>query len=99
MGARDFSSFADGATAKAAFQNAREQAIAEHGNRRNGTVSEKSDFVMVDKPAHLGDDERAILRHAFGLLSERDDIDDKYGPAGCIQVKPGRFLFFGMAPD
>ena len=25
-------------------------------------------------------------------------IDDKWGPAGCIKVGKGQFLFFGWAP-
>jgi hypothetical protein len=36
-----------------------------------------------------------------GALMDLDDdrISDKWGPAGCIELEPGRYLFFGYAPE
>lgn len=99
MGARDFSSFADGATPSKAFEAAKAEARVKYGERYTGSVAEKGSFKTVPTPPAIAGDEQEVLRHAFSLIAEDDDLDDKYGPAGCMQVRPGRWLFFGMAPD
>jgi hypothetical protein len=43
----------------------------------------------------MGQDPKAFVEH----LLEDDDprVADKWGPAGCIKVAEGEYLFFGWA--
>ena len=94
MGAENFSYTAKGKTAKEAFAAARSQAQYDHGHSGySGTIAEKSEFVMIDVPAGKNPDEYAEL-----LVHHGDErIDDKWGPAGCIEIADGEYLFFGWA--
>ena len=104
MGAYDFYSEAVGKTAQEAFALAVEDAAYEHGHGGyTGTIAEKSEFVMIKLPT--GQDAH---RYAEQLVHGNDDrIDDKWGPAGCIDMGPEplprgkrkchRYLFFGWA--
>lgn len=42
--------------------------------------------------------QKSAIAGALMDLSDRR-IDDKWGPAGCIELKPGLFLFFGWASE
>ena len=94
MGAEIFFQVGKRATADKAFREAREQAAWEHGHGGyTGTLAEKSDFVMIRCPE--GVDPR---KYADDLVNNDDPrIDDKWGPAGCIKLEEGRYLFFGWA--
>lgn len=94
MGAQTFISCAKGKTAAEAFTAARAAAQWERGHGGyTGTVAEKHEFVVIDVPAGVdpGDHARALI--------ENDDqrIYDKWGPAGCVKLPDGEWIFFGWA--
>jgi hypothetical protein len=94
MGAQDFTSTAKGKTAQEAFNNATEQARYEYGHGGySGTIAEKHEFVMyVPKPGQTpGEMVDAFEKDWSGPYA------DKWGPAGCIDLGDGEFLFFGSA--
>lgn len=94
MGACDFSQYGKGKNANEAFQSARDQAAWEHGHGGyTGTLAEKHDFVLIPLP-----EGRKPMDYAYELLNDGDPrVDDKWGPAGCIDCGEGTYLFFGMA--
>lgn len=94
MGAQTFATVAKGKTAQKAFDHARDEAAWEHGHGGyTGTIAEKSNFVMI--PAVEGE---KPMDTAERLIDEGDPrVDDKWGPAGCIDCGDGKYLFFGWA--
>lgn len=96
MGAEQFIEESDGKTAKEAFFKAVEQALYDYGHRGyTGTIAEKDSFVMIPLPTS---DCRSPRAYAQKLIDEGDArIDDKWGPAGCIDLGNGKYLFFGWA--
>ena len=96
MGATTFMTHAKGKTAKEAFLAAREEACYERGHGGyTGTIAEKDRFTMIQVP---GDAHPA--EYAGKLIDDRDSrVDDKWGPAGCIQLSKDEFLFFGWASE
>jgi hypothetical protein len=94
MGAQDFFVRQKGKTAEAAFSDAVDQAKHEHGHGGyTGTIAEKFSFVMIGMPP--GEDP---IVYADKLLNGDDNrVCDKWGPAGCIKIADGEWLFFGMA--
>jgi hypothetical protein len=97
MGANVFGTTAFGKTAKDAFRNAKNAARAdmdeEDDDGYTGTVLEKESFVMIDVPKGVDPYEYAAK------LIDKDDprIYEKWGPAGCVQVGPDTWHFFGWA--
>lgn len=96
MGAEQFNHAAHGKTALAAFQAAVKQAQYDHGHAGyTGTIAEKSEFVLIEPRAASYDEAQ---ERADKLMRDGDPrIDDKWGPAGCIQYGDKDFLFFGYA--
>ena len=96
MGANEFVVKSKGKTAAEAFEVAVEQAAYDYGHAGyTGTIAEKSEFVKIKCP-----DDVDPMKYADQLMSEGDDrIDDKWGPAGCIQDPKDKntFIFFGWA--
>lgn len=94
MGAMTFMTIEVGKNATEAFRRAVEAARWEHGNGGySGSIAEKRSFVVIACP----EGERP-MPYANKLLDEGDErIDDKYGPAGCIELGDGKYLFFGWA--
>jgi hypothetical protein len=99
MGANTFYTHSIGKTAKAAFIEAVRSARYDYGHAGyTGTIAEKNGFVIIPVP----EDEDAE-DYACRLIAKNDPrIDDKWGPAGCIDVGPSNngereFLFFGWA--
>lgn len=94
MGAQEFTAYAKGKTAQAAFSAAVEQACYDYGHAGyTGSIAEKHEFVRIQVP--VGEDPVAF---ANKLLADNDQrIDDKWGPAGCVEVKAGEYYFFGWA--
>lgn len=94
MGGEVFFTKASGSSPRQAFRSAVEDAAWEHGHGGyTGTIAEKHDFVMIEVPE--GKDPG---RYADELINEGDPrVDDKWGPAGCIDLGKGLFLFFGWA--
>lgn len=95
MGACDFFTISDGATAKEAFCRAVEEAQYEYGHGGyTGTIAEKTSFKMVSVPA--GEDP---IEYAEKLMYEDDYAQamDKWGPACCVKLSNKKYLFFGSA--
>jgi len=98
MGAYEFVTAATGDTAAEAFGYAVSDARNMHGHGGyTGTIAEKNEFVMVAETPMSTDDARQLART---LIDESDPrIIDKWGPAGCISLCGGDYLFFGQAPS
>ena len=94
MGACTFIDRAKGKTAVQAFAAAVQQAKYEHGHGGySGTIAEKGSFVEIPLP-----EGKNAHQYAEELLDNDDKrISDKWGPAGCIKIGDGEFLFFGWA--
>ncbi len=91
MGATDFSTKASGTTAREAFKSARDDAAYEHGHGGyTGTIAEKHGFEMI--AAREGE----TIRETVDRLIESND---KFGPAFCLDMGKGDFLFFGIASE
>ena len=101
MGACDFKNFSVGENAEQAFRSCVEEAQYDHGHAGyTGTIAEKNDFVMIDLPDSIDkSDMPAINEFAEKLIDDEDErVDDKWGPAGCIETSKG-YLFFGWASE
>lgn len=96
MGAQTFQVVKEGETAKEAFKSAVESCRDNYGyGGYTGTIAEKDKFVMVCS-------DPLTLDAAWEKIEEILDADshkvcDKWGPAGCIPLDDGRWLFFGWA--
>lgn len=107
MGACTFYLTAMGKDAKEAFRNAVESAKYESGHGGyTGTIAEKDSFTIIYPPASIAqmkdikERQQAIFDYADKLIDEQDKrVDDKWGPAGCIQIDIGKFYFFGWASE
>jgi len=100
MGSNEFIQVSKGKTANEAFTNAVLQAEYDHGHSGyTGTIAEKDAFVEIPLPKKgKKDPEERAVDYATKLLADNDArIDDKWGPAGCIKIKTGMYLFFGWA--
>ncbi len=94
MGANEFYARANGKTAAAAFRNAKDRAYYDYGHRGyTGSLAEKDGFCEIAVPD--GVDPAAYAQELMEKQDER--IDDKWGPAGCVKLKDGEWLFFGWA--
>lgn len=99
MGAQEFFISGYGNSAKQAFDACREDALYESGHGGySGTIAEKHNFVTIDKFETY----KEAFEKAQELLDAADHrIDDKWGPAGCIEFKKKDgtqgYLFFGWA--
>ena len=99
MGATDFGTTAKGKTAKDAFMKAVKEAQFENGHcGYTGTIAEKSSFKMVYAPSAKTAKTRA--RYANALIDSDSCpswLEDKWGPAGCIELRKNEYYFFGIA--
>lgn len=110
MGANTFSCVGRGDTPLAAFRDAQERARQysdgeEDEGGYEGDVRAKRGFTPIAIP----EDFRASFvprfnrdsvegAYADALIETCDPrVDDKYGPAGCIALDGGHYLFFGWA--
>lgn len=94
MGANTFMVAVCGENAKDAFNEACDSARYEYGHGGyTGTIAEKTNYVSISLPH--GMDAESYARK----LIDNDDsrIFDKWGPAGCILMNDGQYLFFGWA--
>ena len=95
MGAQQFTQEAKGKTAKEAFDSAVAAAAWDHGHAGyTGSCAEKHEFVMIPYP------DASVNVYDFIdkiMEDENSPVDDKWGPAGCIEYAPGDFIFFGWA--
>lgn len=99
MGAQEFGNYSTGVSANAAFKSVVEKAEYDHGHRGyTGSIAEKDAFVMMG----TADTKQLAAEMAQKFMDEGDGrIDDKWGPAGCIEIKSNdkirEYLFFGTA--
>lgn len=94
MGACTFWVEAEGKTAREAFDAAVKEARYNHGHGGySGTIAEKSGFTTISVPA--GKDAHDFAGELLDACDSR--VDDKWGPAGCVALGNGKFLFFGWA--
>ena len=96
MGGNTFTNILVAPDAKLAFRALVEDAKHQCGHGGySGTIAEKDSFVMIDTVETEGD----ALALSDRLIDNQDSrIDDKWGPAGCIEIKSEKaFLFFGWA--
>lgn len=92
MGAECFSEKAKGKTAEIAFRKAVKRAQYDHGHAGySGTIAEKTQFKMIEVPKGKDPEEYAESDEAL------NEVEDKWGPAGCIALGKGEWLFFGWA--
>lgn len=96
MGGCTFTTKAKGKNAHAAFSDACYEARHQHGHGGyTGTIAEKHRFTMIPLPAGQGPED-----FAEQLIADDDPrINDKWGPAGCIDLGGDEYLFFGWAPS
>ena len=103
MGATVFTNTGVAPTAREAFQRLQDEARYEYGHRGyTGTIAEKDSFMMIACPVG-----HSAIDYANELIDKDDPrIDDKWGPAGCIDLGPlpddphnHKFLFFGWASE
>lgn len=99
MGACTFTVRSKGATAKEAFDKKVSEALHEDGHDGySGTIAEKRNFVMIPVPDGTTTEQGYAI--ADKMLDEDDPrIRDKWGPAGCIDLKDGHYIFFGWASE
>ncbi len=96
MGAHMFYKRADGEDAESAFRSAVKKAQYYHGHGGyTGTIAEKTSFTRIPE-SEVGDTDPT--EYAGQLIDEQDSrIDNKWGPAGCIHIEDGTYLFFDWA--
>lgn len=97
MGATTFGVTVPGKSAMDAFRAAKNQARSylepEDDDGYTGTILEKESFTMIKPPKGVDP-----YKYAQKLIEDDDPrIQEKWGPAGCIEVEPGTFYFFGWA--
>jgi hypothetical protein len=94
MGAERFFEIVEERNASLAFTKAVKQAQYDNGHSGyTGSIAEKNDFIMIDLP-----EGKKVGEFAEELVDNCDErIEDKWGPAGCIRIKDGKYLFFGYA--
>ena len=125
MGATSFLTVQYGRNPERAFTRARElaklherQSTPEHFHQSTlrtssytGTIAEKTIFTMITVPVEVDlHSFSEVLDYARELIdTEGSPVDNKWGPAGCIQCGPSphmkelldesrnRYLFFGWA--
>lgn len=95
MGAASFIVSGKGTTAQEAFDLLVKDARHEYGHRGyTGTIAEKNSFIMLEYP-----DANNQTLSVTDVLNNHPKIQDKWGPAGCIECGNGEFLFFGWASE
>lgn len=95
MGAATFMNVGSGVSAKEAFAALVEQSRIEDGSSYSGCIGMKSSFKTVECPKG-----REPREYANSILDDDDDdVFTKDGPAGCIRLEDGRWLFFGWARE
>ena len=100
MGATTFYELSRGETPQEAFSAAKQEAQYMYSHcGYTGTIAEKNNFTMATSKT-LSEKEAYTL--ADSLINNQ--YCDKWGPAGCISIKPSSdslpiYLFFGWASE
>lgn len=94
MGGTTFMLTQRGESAREAFGQAVEDALYEEGHGGyTGSIAEKDCFTRIPLPEGVDAEE-----YAYHLIDKSDErINDKWGPAGCLDLGDGKYLFFGWA--
>lgn len=93
MGASTFNNIGTGISAKEAFRDLLDQSRSEDGISYSGCIGMKSSFVTIECPKG-----KEPQIYAEELIEKGDHrVKDKHGPAGCIKLEDGKWLFFGWA--
>ena len=96
MGATVFSCSAKGKDANEAFSVACSEALYEYGHGGyTGSIAEKSSFRLVPLHESVIKDKVLFFDKIRRLID--DEFSDKWGPAGCVELTPGEYYFFGWA--
>lgn len=95
MGAQQFVCIGEGATVAKAFQDARTNAIHEHGHGGySGSIAEKNSYRLIQ----CEQDDNAVREMVGACLDDEEHFcQDKCGPAGAIRLSKSRWAFFGWA--
>jgi len=94
MGAETFFEIQAGSNATDAFNTVVDNASHEHGHGGyTGTIAEKYEFLFVVCP----EDVEPMFYVEQIMDDDNHFTNDKWGPAGCIDLKNGTYLFFGSA--
>jgi hypothetical protein len=92
MGATYFEVRVKAESADSAFKQAQEQAFYDHGHSGyTGTIAEKDGYIMM---AVNGTE---TVEQAMERLDDSEVVNNKWGPAACIEVNLGEYVFFGWA--
>lgn len=105
MGAEFFVNRGTHTSAKELFKALKDDAEYDYGHAGyTGTIAEKDDFVMIDAPEIMAASKAGAKWDTIRTLIETkyqytDDprVNDKWGPAGCIQINDNEWVFFGWA--
>jgi len=93
MGATTFIVHSSGQSAAHAFSRAIDDAFWTHGREGyTGSICEKTDFNMMTPPKQMD-----LYEWIEEQFEGNDVIDDKWGPAGCVQISETSYVFFGWA--
>ena len=98
MGAESFYTESEGSTVQESFKKAVEQAQWDYGHSGyTGTIAEKYEgFIIIPDSEWKGKYEPSW--YARKLIRDGDArIDDKWGPAGAIELDINKWGFFGWA--
>lgn len=110
MGASTFMNKVTAKSPEEAFRKVRDEALYLHGHGGyTGTIAEKDEFEVITPqgdPITYANDLLSVWgddipeQYSKGKFKQDQAIvDDKWGPAGCICLEDGRFLFFGWASE
>lgn len=105
MGASIFFETSKGSSAQAAFDKAVEDALYDYGHSGyTGSIAEKEEFIMIPftfKSHDPNERETELNRWFLDNLNNDtlDAIEDKWGPAGCTQIAPLLYAFYGWASN
>ena len=93
MGSTTFIVHSSGASPAKAFTSAIEDAFWTYGRQGyTGSICEKTDFVMLEPPKDV-----KLYDWIEEQFESNEAIDDKWGPAGCVQRTETEYVFFGWA--
>ena len=92
MGSCEFQAIGFGNTAQEAYNDALEEArsINGHQDGYSADIQTTHGFTMVN----LEEGETVADK-----VSETIDDFEKWGPCGCIELEPGKYLFYGWAAE
>lgn len=106
MGADNFTNRGKGTSAAEVFDIITRSARYEHGHGGyTGTIAEKRDFKELTVPKDLTPREFIDRIEAWNdtnethpdVLRAKRQYEDKWGPALCVKIAEGEWVFFGLA--